>query len=68
MASEMVNPIDWPLPPTLYRAVPPSPTCTVQIRAAFARNLTPNRPNACEATVNSYATTQDIRPLQYKSK
>ena len=23
MASEMVDPIDWPLPPTLYSAVPP---------------------------------------------
>ena len=37
-ASKIAEPIDWLFPPTLYSAVPPSATCTVQICAASAEN------------------------------
>ena len=41
MASEKVDPIDWPLFPTLYRAVAMSAICTVQIRATNQEFSTP---------------------------
>ena len=54
MASEMVHQIYFPLPPTLYRAVPPvSATCThgIQIRSVVSemrsRNLLNTRPPNC---------------------
>ena len=61
MASETVDPIDWPLPPALHRAVPPERhECTVRINLSVSPGLEPEI-STCEAT------TLPVLPLKVLS-
>ena len=42
LASATVDPIDWTLPPSLYKQYPLNATCTVQVGVAPAGNRTGN--------------------------
>ena len=72
MASETVDPIDWPLPPTLDRAVPPELHLHMQMRAYKSQDLLHSlgREHAISGTQGhriSYAATQGSRVSRHYS-
>ena len=62
MASETVDPIDWPLPPTLYRAVPPEHHLHMHMRDTNQKTCTQLRREPATSGIQdhrvAYAATQ----------